>query len=263
LRGDDLGAFQRVEVVDGQVDRTGSGGLGGQLNQPRQRFARRSHLLERHDLALDHLQQRLDRERGREQRGRRPDAPAPAQVLERVDVEQRAGLVDGVRGRPLHLRSARPVARRPRRGEDREAERHRRRAGVDDADDAVTEVLCRQRRRLPGSGQRCGQVDGHDVARAVVQTSLVGSGEVGRRRTRGGDVRLCAQRFRDLVRRHVDTVAGGPAVDVDAQRDDADAELGDERRREVRRRVRDDRDVFGHAPASLSRRRSSPVARAR
>ena len=96
-----------AEVVDGEVDRS--------AHRPRATVSstsRASALADVRtfssgdDLPLDHLQQRLDRQRRPEQRRRRTDAAATAQVLERVDVEQRAGA-----RRPP--RSPRPAPRPP------------------------------------------------------------------------------------------------------------------------------------------------------
>ena len=60
-----------------------------QLLQPGQRRAGRADLLERGHPAVLDLQQRLDRQRAPEQRGRGADPAAAAQVLQGVDVEQR------------------------------------------------------------------------------------------------------------------------------------------------------------------------------
>src|SRR2546423_9762946 len=61
-----------------------------QVGQPGQGPAGRTYLVPHHDLPVDHAQDRLDRQRGAQQRRRRPDPPAPTQVLQRVNVEERS-----------------------------------------------------------------------------------------------------------------------------------------------------------------------------
>ena len=143
------------------------------------------------DLPLDHLQQRLHRQRRREQRRGGADAAAAAQVLERVDVEHRPGARrPSSVGRALHLaRRCRRRGARPGRREHGEAEAHRGRARVDDAHHPVREVLRGERRRLPRARQRRRQVHRHDPVRAAVEHLLVRA-----RRTRPASGATCAPR---------------------------------------------------------------------
>ena len=91
-------ALRPGQVVHGQT--TGPPPAAAHVSATVERSALRRgpHLLQRHDAALDHLQQRFDRQRRRQQRGRRADPSAPPQVLERVDVER------------VRVRSTTPVA---------------------------------------------------------------------------------------------------------------------------------------------------------
>lgn len=89
--GEGRGPFGCGEVVDRDVDGAGTGALDGDLLQPRDRLRGRPHLLPQFDAPAVEFEERLDRERGAEQRLRRPDAPAAAQVVQGVDVEEGGG----------------------------------------------------------------------------------------------------------------------------------------------------------------------------
>ena len=99
-----------------------TGRLEHQRLQTVQGLARGAHLLEVGDLAVGDLEQRLDRQCAAEDRGGRADPAAPAQVLQRVDVEQRRGArgpgpggLDRLERRPARgERPRRPTARRTR-----------------------------------------------------------------------------------------------------------------------------------------------------
>ena len=75
-------------------------GLDRELLEPAQRPRRGPDLLERGDLAVGDLEQRLDRQRAAEQGGRGADPAAATEVLQRVDVEQRGATPRPARGRP-------------------------------------------------------------------------------------------------------------------------------------------------------------------
>ena len=98
------------------------GGLHGQLLQPGQRASRGPHPLQGGDPAVGDLQQRLHRQRAAEQRRRGADPAAAAQVLQGVDVEQRATTRRRAPARPRppprrsrrRRRRRRPTARRTR-----------------------------------------------------------------------------------------------------------------------------------------------------
>ena len=116
-----------AEVVHGQVGRPVPGGPHRQLDQPLRRPRRGAHLLQRHDPALRHVQQRLHRQRGADQRRGGADPAAAAQPVERVDAEEHAAAGGDVRGGRLHgRRRAAPAAGGVGRRQHREAQAHRR-----------------------------------------------------------------------------------------------------------------------------------------
>ena len=96
LRGEPVGAVGRGEMVHRDRDRPVVGGLDGVLHQPVHRPGRGPHLLQRHDPPLAHVEHRLDRQSRAQQGGGGADPAAPAQVLEGVDDEERAGRRGGV-----------------------------------------------------------------------------------------------------------------------------------------------------------------------
>src|SRR6478735_2524410 len=89
LLGELPGALGAGEVRDADVDRLLTGRLHGELLEPGQRPGRRTHPLERGDLAVLDLQQRLHRQRTSEEGSSSTDPTTAAEVLQRVDVEQR------------------------------------------------------------------------------------------------------------------------------------------------------------------------------
>ena len=114
--------------------------LDGELLEPGQRPRGGPHPLQRGDLAVLDLQQRLDRQRAAEQRGRGADPAAAAEVLQRVDVEQRR-----------RRRGPRPGGRRRLLGGAARVER-RRRPRARRTRSRPRPAGCR--RRAPGSTRR-------------------------------------------------------------------------------------------------------------
>ena len=106
--------------------------LHGDVLEPGQRLGRRADLLQRRDAPVRHVQQRLDRQRRADEGRRRADAPAAAQVLERVDVEDHVGAGGALDGGGGHRVEVAAPARGLGGGDDREAEPHREHPAVDD-----------------------------------------------------------------------------------------------------------------------------------
>ncbi len=139
--------------------------------QPREGLCRGAHLFEQHDPAVVDVQQRLDRQRRAEPGRSRPDPAAPAQILQRVDVEQHASAVDrGHRG-VLYLGRRRTGRRRSRRRQRGESQPHSGRPGIDHPYRPVSEVLSGQPGRLPGARQastRCGSTPRSSLRRRAL-----------------------------------------------------------------------------------------------
>src|SRR2546423_796642 len=89
-----VSASGRGQVVDAHLDHRVAGRLDRQVHQPGERAAGRAHLVADHDLAVHHMQDRLDRQRRTEQCGSGTDATTAPQVLQGVHVEQRGGTGD-------------------------------------------------------------------------------------------------------------------------------------------------------------------------
>ena len=155
--------------------------LGCALDQPGERAPEGAHLLQRQDLAVAHVEQRLDRQGRAEHRGRRSDPATTAQVLERVDDEERAGRG---RRRPRdlgHVGRLGSVSRRTRRGQDGEADTHGRGAGVHHRH----QVLADLRRRPAAPRHTCRTVPTRDAPTRCARPRVPGAAGTPARSHRG------------------------------------------------------------------------------
>ena len=173
------------------------------------------------DPAVDDLQQRLDREGRAEQRGRGADPAAAAEVLQRVDVEQR-------RRRRRRGPARRPRPPRPsRRASSTSAARARRTRSpcpscrVSTARTGIEASPRRELRGLEGAAHLPRQVHRQDLRRRRPPLRLlVGLEEHRRGRPRGADRRPLAQRGGDRLRGRlgVDALVVRPRADHHLQR---------------------------------------------
>ena len=172
-----------------------AGPVGGQLLEPGDRPGRRAHLLQRLDVPVDQVQQRLDRQRRPEQRRRRPDPAAAAQVLQRVDVEHRARRARRAPARPAATSSIEPPsAAACGGGQHREAQPHAQRTASRRPRPARSLV------RAPAAPTRTSRTSPtrggpRRPPRTRARRPLVGVEERRRRRSRRRDRRPGAQRL--------------------------------------------------------------------
>ena len=164
--------------------------LHRQLDQALRGTRRGAHLLQRHDPALRHVQQRLHPERGAQQRGRRTDPAAAAQPVERVHREEHPAARAPPPLRPLHGSCGQARRGGVGRGQHRVPQTHPGRPGVDHPDPVRTDLVGRHPCRLPRSGQLPGQMHrdhavGPGVQRRAGSTRRTRRAPAGRSARRG------------------------------------------------------------------------------
>ena len=197
------------------------------------------------DDAVGDLDDRLDRQRRRQQRLGVADAPALLQVVERVERAEHAGAGDELARRALDGVEVGAGGGRLGAGEGDRAEAERDRAAVDDAhveavggDGAGGQLGALHRGR-----QRAGDRDDDDAGGAPVGEAAVGLLEAaGRRRGRRRQLGRRRAAGPELGRRQLLAVDQLLVAEADAERDDLDAPLLDEVVGEVAGAVGDDAD---------------------
>ena len=194
----------------------------------------------------------------------RADAAAAAQVLQRVDVEERCGALGGVDRGPVDVLERRPGSGGGGGREHREAEPHGRRAGVDDADSVRADLLRGHPGGVPRAGQLPGEVQGDDPGGAAGQDRPVDRRQLRRRRPGRAHRHPGRQGRGDVGRRHAVALDAGPATEHDPQRDNPDRQPVGEAVRQIGRRVGHHHDRPGHGctVAGVSRGRRSPASAA-
>src|SRR5690242_17394691 len=231
-------------VALGHGDRLQLAQAGNDLADALLRFRARAHLLQRHYLRVAHLQQRLDIEQRAEQGLGVADAPAAAQVLQRVEYGDQVNAPQQALRMLLELGKAGALARFLSENLGRQAD-----AGVDAARVQHLDGHASCRRGSVGGGARdrvgraqvAADVQREDARRALGDQLAEDLLEEARRR-RGGGGELGALGHLAIERRavHVHAIAEGVVAKMDRERDHRDTQLARPIRGDVRRAVNDD-----------------------
>src|SRR5215217_6878857 len=250
--GDALRHVVRLDVLDEEeVGARVAVGLQ-ELDHALERAARRAYALHRLYLVL-HREDRLDLQRRADPRAGRADAPAAAQVLERLDGEVDLQLVADALRRGHGAVEVGTAAQRVGGGDRDQADWGAARERVDHLHPAVLDAALHERVAGLLGGSHSARdatrdVHGDDVP-AVLEQRLVDLEEVtdrGLRRAR--QLRGGAQAVVEGVVVGDVALALRAAVPVDVERDLAQLVAGHDLRRQVMRGVGDDRDG-GHGAA--------------
>lgn len=219
--------------------------LGGDGEQAIQRLRTGANAVEGGDFAVFDLDQGLDAEQRAEHGGRAADAATAAEVLERIEAGDHASAVHGAACGIRNLGEG--ATRRGGDGgiHDDAAQAHRDLVGVDELDvGLVGELVSRDGSRVERAGEARREVDGHDLGAFSRQRSVGRVEAIDGRLAGAGNAGEDAKAFVEGIRIDLDAIEERFVAEDDGERDDDDAQLGDESGREVAGGIGD--DAYSH-----------------